>query len=93
MIRVRRCVGELCLPECVIERHSGLTPGVMVRGAISYHGRSNLLRIEAQLMQLLPWSAYSPDMLLLEHVWDLVGLRIARDSRPAASKDELLLRI
>ncbi|GFX98914.1 uncharacterized protein TNCV_1504901 [Trichonephila clavipes] len=29
-IRVRRCAGERCLPECVIERHSGLTPGVMV---------------------------------------------------------------
>ncbi|PRD18591.1 UNVERIFIED_CONTAM: hypothetical protein NCL1_60088 [Trichonephila clavipes] len=38
---------ECCLPECVIERHSGLTPGVMVWRAISYHGRSNLLRIES----------------------------------------------
>ncbi|GFS63427.1 uncharacterized protein TNCV_2239701 [Trichonephila clavipes] len=45
-IRVRRYAGERCLPEGVIERHSGLTPVVMVWGAISYHGRSNLLRIE-----------------------------------------------
>ncbi|GFX41422.1 transposable element Tc1 transposase [Trichonephila clavipes] len=29
----------------------------------------------------------------IEHVWDLVGRRLARDPRPAASKDELLLRI
>ncbi|GFS92791.1 transposable element Tc1 transposase [Trichonephila clavipes] len=29
-IRVRRYVCERCLPECVIERHSGLTLGVMV---------------------------------------------------------------
>ncbi|GFT48507.1 uncharacterized protein TNCV_762161 [Trichonephila clavipes] len=28
-----------------------------------------------------------------EHVWDLVGQRLARDLRPAASKDELLLSI
>ncbi|GFW30470.1 uncharacterized protein TNCV_454081 [Trichonephila clavipes] len=28
-----------------------------------------------------------------EHVWDMVGRRLARDPRPAASKDELLLRI
>ncbi|GFY14062.1 hypothetical protein TNCV_3274941 [Trichonephila clavipes] len=48
-IRVRRYAGELCLPECVVERHSGLTPGVMVWGAISYHGRSNWLRIEGCL--------------------------------------------
>ncbi|GFV84640.1 transposable element Tc1 transposase [Trichonephila clavipes] len=45
----RRCAGERCLPECVIERHSGLIPGVMVWGAISYHGRSNLLRFEGNL--------------------------------------------
>ncbi|GFV91112.1 transposable element Tcb1 transposase [Trichonephila clavipes] len=44
-------------------------------------------------MQLLPWPAYSPDMSPIEHVWDLVGRRLARDPRPAASKDELLLRI
>ncbi|GFX98710.1 transposable element Tcb1 transposase [Trichonephila clavipes] len=37
--------------------------------------------------------AYSPDMSPIEHVWDLVGRRLSRDPRPAASKDELLLRI
>ncbi|GFS49089.1 transposable element Tcb2 transposase [Trichonephila clavipes] len=42
-IRVRRYAGERSLPECVIEQHRGLTPGVMFWGAISYHGRSNLL--------------------------------------------------
>ncbi|GFW31319.1 hypothetical protein TNCV_2579001 [Trichonephila clavipes] len=47
----------------------------------------------AQHMQLLPCPAYSPDMSPIEHVWDLVGRRLARDPRPAASKDELLLRI
>ncbi|GFV69419.1 transposable element Tc1 transposase [Trichonephila clavipes] len=92
-IRVRRYPGKRCLPECVIERNSGLTTGVMVWNAISYHGRSNLLRIEAQHMQLLPWPAYSPVMSPKEHVRDLVDRRLARDPRPAASKDELLLRI
>ncbi|GFT32021.1 uncharacterized protein TNCV_3468631 [Trichonephila clavipes] len=29
-IRFRRYAGECCLPECLIEQHSGLTPGVMV---------------------------------------------------------------
>ncbi|GFV52940.1 transposable element Tcb2 transposase [Trichonephila clavipes] len=29
----------------------------------------------------------------IEHVWDLVGPRLARDPRPVASKNELLLRI
>ncbi|GFV77916.1 transposable element Tcb1 transposase [Trichonephila clavipes] len=112
----------------------------MVWGVISYHGLSNLLRIEGNLnsnkyirevlqsevvpflqgipgaifpqdnarprvaktvqyfcsvqhMQLLPWPAYSPDMSPIEHVLDLVRWRLARDPRPAVSKDELLLRI
>ncbi|GFU90397.1 transposable element Tc1 transposase [Trichonephila clavipes] len=34
-IRVRRYTGERCLPKCVIERHSQLTPGVMIWGTIS----------------------------------------------------------
>ncbi|GFW00635.1 transposable element Tcb2 transposase [Trichonephila clavipes] len=46
-----------------------------------------------QHIQLLPWPTYSPDMSPIEHVLDLVGWRLARDPRPAASKDELLLRI
>ncbi|GFX17702.1 transposable element Tcb1 transposase [Trichonephila clavipes] len=44
-------------------------------------------------MQLHPWPVYSPDMLPIEHLWDLAGRRLARDPRPAASKDEILLRI
>ncbi|GFT63811.1 transposable element Tcb2 transposase [Trichonephila clavipes] len=117
-ICVRCFTDKRCLPECVIEQQSGLTPEVVVWGVISYHGRSNLQRIEgipgaifqldnarphvekavrdfcsAQHMQLLLWPAYSPDMSPIEHVWDLVGRHLARDPRPAASKDELLLRI
>ncbi|GFV52439.1 transposable element Tcb1 transposase [Trichonephila clavipes] len=44
-------------------------------------------------MEFLPWPAYSPDMSSIAHVWDLVGRRLVRDPHPAASKDELLLRI
>ena len=44
-------------------------------------------------MQLLSWPAYLPDMSPTEHVWDLVDRRLVRDTRPAASKDELWLRI
>ncbi|GFV72344.1 transposable element Tc1 transposase [Trichonephila clavipes] len=137
-IRVRHYAGECCLPECVIECHSGLTSGIMVWDVNSYHGRSNLLRIEGNLnsimyvhevfflhlevipflqcipgalfhqdnarplvvktvpdfcsarhMQLLSWPAYSTDMSPSEHVRDLIGRRITRDSRPAVSIEEL----
>ncbi|GFT50373.1 hypothetical protein TNCV_4750731 [Trichonephila clavipes] len=46
-----------------------------------------------QHMQLLPWPTYSLDMLPIEHMWDLVGRRLARGPHSAASKDELLLCI
>ncbi|GFX64922.1 hypothetical protein TNCV_450601 [Trichonephila clavipes] len=46
-----------------------------------------------QHMQFLHWPACSPDMSTIEHMWDLVDRRLARDPRPVASKDELLLRI
>ncbi|GFV46819.1 transposable element Tc1 transposase [Trichonephila clavipes] len=47
--------------------------------------------LDSQQVQLLPWPAYSPDMSPIEHEWDIVGRRIARD--PVASTDELWLRI
>ncbi|GFV38144.1 transposable element Tcb2 transposase [Trichonephila clavipes] len=37
---------KAAIHRCDIERHSVLTTGVMVWSVISYHGRSNLLRIE-----------------------------------------------
>ncbi|GFV01389.1 transposable element Tcb1 transposase [Trichonephila clavipes] len=40
-----------------------------------------------QHMQLLPWPAYLPDMSPIEHVWDLVGRRLARGPLPVTSKD------
>ncbi|GFW55002.1 transposable element Tcb2 transposase [Trichonephila clavipes] len=49
--------------------------------------------LDSQQVQLLPWSAYSPDMSPIEHVWDIVGWRLARHLRPVASTDELWLRI
>ncbi|GFV79435.1 transposable element Tcb2 transposase [Trichonephila clavipes] len=48
-IRVRRYAGKRHIPECIIERYSGRTPGFMVWGAIAYHERSQLLRIEGNL--------------------------------------------
>ncbi|GFW31553.1 hypothetical protein TNCV_4419881 [Trichonephila clavipes] len=44
-------------------------------------------------MQLLPRPTYSQNMSPIEYMWDLVGRRLARDPRPAALKDEFLLRL
>ncbi|GFW99255.1 transposable element Tcb2 transposase [Trichonephila clavipes] len=47
----------------------------------------------AQSMEHLSWHIYSPDLSPIEHVWDFVLRHFARDPRPTASKDELLLRM
>ncbi|GFX10396.1 transposable element Tc1 transposase [Trichonephila clavipes] len=86
-IRVRPYAGERCLPECVIERHSGLTLGVNgILGAIFQqdNARPHVAKTFREFCsphqkQLLPWNAYPPDMSPIEHVRDLVRRRLACD--------------
>ncbi|GFV39814.1 transposable element Tc1 transposase [Trichonephila clavipes] len=98
-IHVRRYTGERCLPYNRYARKV-LQPEVVpflksFPGAIfqQVNARSHVAKTvrdfcSAQHMQLLPLSAYSPDMSPIELAWDLVGQSLARDERPAASKDE-----
>ncbi|GFU46201.1 transposable element Tc1 transposase [Trichonephila clavipes] len=37
--------------------------------------------LDSQQVQLHPWPAHSPDMSQIEHVWDIVGRRLARTSK------------
>ncbi|GFX99485.1 hypothetical protein TNCV_3039601 [Trichonephila clavipes] len=69
-IRVRCYAGVRCFPECVLKRYSDLTLGVMVWGAISYHGRSNLLRFEGNLIS----NRYISEVLQCEVVLFLQGI-------------------
>lgn len=48
-VRVRRYRGERVLPQCIIQRHTARTPGIMVWGAIGYDCRSHLVHIEGNL--------------------------------------------
>lgn len=48
-VRVRRYRGERLLPQCVIQRHTARTPGIMVWGAIGYNCRSHLVHIAGNL--------------------------------------------
>ncbi|GFV85505.1 transposable element Tcb2 transposase [Trichonephila clavipes] len=43
-LTTKRYADERCLPECVINPHSGLTPGGIFWDVISCHWRSTLLR-------------------------------------------------
>ena len=48
-IHVRQYAGERNLRACVLQRHRGSTPSVIVWGVIGYNMRSRLLRIEGNL--------------------------------------------
>ncbi|GFU99476.1 transposable element Tc1 transposase [Trichonephila clavipes] len=96
--RVRRYSGELCLPGCVITAVVPFLQSILEDIFQQDNARPHVAKTvrdfcSAQHMQLLPWSSYSPDISHIELVWDLVGERLARDPRPASTKDELLMRL
>ncbi|GFV85605.1 transposable element Tcb2 transposase [Trichonephila clavipes] len=72
-----------CIPEDIFQQDNVLPDVAKTVGNFC----------SAQHMQLLPWTAFSPDMLPIEHVFYLVCRRLARDLCPAASKHKRLLRI
>ncbi|GFX13408.1 transposable element Tcb1 transposase [Trichonephila clavipes] len=48
-IRVWRHRGERMLNSCIMHRHTGLAPGIMVWGGIGYHSRTPLVHISGAL--------------------------------------------
>ncbi|GFV49095.1 transposable element Tcb1 transposase [Trichonephila clavipes] len=48
-IRIWRHRGEKMLNSCIMHRHTGPAPGIMVWGGIGYHSRTPLVRIAGTL--------------------------------------------
>ncbi|GFV98713.1 transposable element Tc1 transposase [Trichonephila clavipes] len=88
-----RYIHEVLQPE-VFPFRQGLHAAIFQQNNARPHAAKTVRDFcSTQPMPLLPWPSYSPDMSPIEYVWHLVGRRFARDPRPAASKDELLLRM
>ncbi|GFW87758.1 transposable element Tc1 transposase [Trichonephila clavipes] len=92
-LNVNRYVREVLQPE-VVPFLQGILGAIFQEDNARPHV-ANTVRdfCSARHMKLLPWPSYPPDMSPIEHVWDLVGRRRARDACTVASKEELLLRI
>ncbi|GFS81840.1 transposable element Tcb1 transposase [Trichonephila clavipes] len=41
------------------------------------------------MIELLPWPAFSPYLSPIENVWSLLAQRLARDTPPVATPDQL----
>ncbi|GFV54918.1 transposable element Tcb1 transposase [Trichonephila clavipes] len=100
-IRVWRHRGERMLNSCVMHRHTGPAPGIMVWGGIGYHYRTPLVRIAGTLnsqcyiseIELLPWPAHSPDLSPIENMCSIVAERLTQITPPAATPDQLWKRV
>ncbi|GFY08670.1 transposable element Tc3 transposase [Trichonephila clavipes] len=80
----------------ILEQHVGLFRGTM--GAeflfIGYNARPHRANIVDECLQLediarMDWPAYSPDLNLIEHVWDMLGRGIAARQPPPTCLLEL----
>ncbi|GFX80814.1 transposable element Tcb2 transposase [Trichonephila clavipes] len=83
-VRVWRPRGERLKPAFALQRHTDHTAGVMVAthatapGAIFQqdNARLHLARVSQDCLRTVstpPWPARSPDLSLIEHIWDHLG--------------------
>ncbi|UYV77463.1 hypothetical protein LAZ67_15001095 [Cordylochernes scorpioides] len=93
-VRVWRRHGKRSNPAAIVERPTVRQRGIMgVPNALYQqdNARPHTARISQQALQdvqMLPWPPYSPDLLPIEHVWDIFGRRLHALPQPR-SKDEL----
>ncbi|GFU25227.1 uncharacterized protein TNCV_2712441, partial [Trichonephila clavipes] len=82
-IRVRRCAGERCLPECVLERHSGLTLAVKDMSPIEH-----VWDLVGRYLARDPHPEASKDEILLH-----IQIQVRRVGSPIHTGDILRLKV
>ncbi len=54
---------------------------------------ANITRMALQEVDVLPWPARSPDLSLIEHVWDMIGRRLRANPEPALTIPQLRAQV
>ncbi|GFX56552.1 transposable element Tcb1 transposase [Trichonephila clavipes] len=99
-IRVWRHRGERMLNSCIMHRHTGPAAGIMGWATAifqQYNARPRVARIVRRFfvkhqIELLRWTAHSPDLPLIENLCFRVAQRLTQITPPAATPDQLWQR-
>ncbi|GFV95710.1 transposable element Tcb1 transposase [Trichonephila clavipes] len=89
-IRVWKHRGERLLNSCVMHRHTGPAPGIMIWKVLDI---TLALLYFALPIELLPWPARSPDVSTIKNMWSMVAQRLSQITPPAAAPDQLWQRV
>ncbi|GFX47192.1 transposable element Tcb2 transposase [Trichonephila clavipes] len=84
-VLVRRDRGTRNNPAFVRERSQYRRAGWMDDNARPQRARLVENMLEAETIQRMEWPECSPDLNPIEHVWDMLGRRIAARQRPPAT--------
>ncbi|GFW41112.1 transposable element Tcb1 transposase [Trichonephila clavipes] len=86
--------------DVTLEQHVRLFRGAMDAEFLFMDGnarphRANILDecLQSEDITLLDWTSYSPDLNPIEHVWDMLGRRIAARQTPPTSLPELRMTL
>ncbi|GFW46786.1 transposable element Tc1 transposase [Trichonephila clavipes] len=91
-IRVWRHRGERMLDSCVMQRHTGPTPGIMDNDRPHVARSIQRLFVNHQI-ELLPCPARSLDLSPIENIWSMMAQRLTQITPPAATPDQLWQRV
>ncbi|GFX68742.1 transposable element Tcb2 transposase [Trichonephila clavipes] len=86
----RRYADEIIRPH-VIPYAGGIEDSFVFQDANALPQRARLVEnmLEAETIQRMEWPAFYPDLNPIEHVWDMLGRRIAARPRPPATVRDL----